>query len=336
MKNIRFAISFLATVTVVMVATSFAQAQNNRSWVASNGDDNAACTLTAPCRTFQGAFNKTNTQGEIDVIDSADYSNANSNVGAISGTNTLAITRSVTIDGGGIGFMSSNTTTNADAVAVTTADPHDVVTLRRISINGNHYGGTPGVLYNGVNFSGRGALVIEKSQISNFSNAAINFTPANGADLYVRDCDFTNNEFFGINISSTASGLARGFLDNVRFNNNGIFGTGAGLYADSRSQVFVDTSSAAGNGLHGFGARPAAATAEINIESSSAVGNNVGVVAGFGGGTAIVRISNVDVFDNTGAGIAFNPAGSITSFGNNRIAGNAAGNGPPTATLPQQ
>jgi len=94
MKIGRFMLSMLATAAVMLFATSFAQAQNNRSWVSSTGDDNAACTRAAPCRTFQGALAKTNQQGEIDAIDAAEYGNNASNVGAISSTSTLTIGKS--------------------------------------------------------------------------------------------------------------------------------------------------------------------------------------------------------------------------------------------------
>ena len=41
------------------------QAQNARSWVASNGNDGQSCTRALPCLTFGGAY--------ANVVDSADY-----------------------------------------------------------------------------------------------------------------------------------------------------------------------------------------------------------------------------------------------------------------------
>ncbi len=65
--------------------------------------------------------------------------------------------------------------------------------------------------------------------------------------------------------------------------------------------------------------------------------NSQGVVAlGAPGTAATVRISNTDIFENIARGIDYVAGSFVTSFGNNRIAGNGAGNGPPTNTLPQQ
>jgi len=339
MKIGRFTLTILATASVMLFAVSFAQAQNNRSWVSSTGDDNAACTRTAPCRTFQRAHNVTNVQGEIDVIDAGDYSNATSNVGAISAVLSLTITKSVTIDGGGLGFITGGNANGADAVVVNVTDPHDVVTLRQLSINGVHFGGVPSAFYDGVRFGsagGTGALVLEHCKISNFSRGGVNFTPSTGGSLFVRDCEFTNNEFFGIQAQSTTSGLATSSIDNVRASNNGIFGTGSGFQFLARTQAIVSDSVVSYNGLNGIQASPSAGTSEVNVESTNIVGNNINLQAGFAAGPATIRISNVDIFDATANGLTWTGGSNILSFGNNRIAGNVGSNGPPSGTLPQQ
>lgn len=341
MKIGRLTLTILATAALMLFAVSFAQAQNNRSWVASTGDDNAACTRVAPCRTFQGALAKTNNQGEIDVIDAAEYGNNASNVGAISATSTLTIAKSVTIDGGGLGFITggNGSTPAADAVQITTADIHDVVTLRRVSINGAHFGGVPSAFFDGVHFvtGTRGAVVLEHCQISNFSRAGVNFEPDNGGNLFVRDCEFTNNEFFGIRTSSIAAPPAAAFasIDNVRVSNNGIFGTGSGIVFLGTSKANVSDSVSAYNGLNGIQVTGGGSPASTNIESSQFVGNNINLQAGFGG-VGTIRISNVDIFDATANGLAFTGGSNILSFGNNRIANNIGSNGPPSGTLPQQ
>ena len=340
MKIGRFTLTILATAAVMLFAVSFAQAQNNRSWVSSTGDDNAACTRTAPCRTFQGAHNKTNPQGEIDVIDAGEYSNAVSNVGAISAVLSLTITKSITIDGGGLGFITGGNANGADAVVVNVTDLHDVVTLRQLSINGVHVGGVPSAFFDGVRFGSGGAtagsLVLEHCQISNFSRGAVNFTPSSGGSLFVRDCEFTNNEFFGIQAQSTTSGVATCSIDNVRASNNGIFGTGSGFQFFQRTQAIVSDSVVSFNGLNGIQASPQAGTAEVNIESTNVVGNNINLQAGFSAAPATIRISNVDIFDATANGLTWTAGSNILSFGNNRIAGNVGSNGPPSGTLPQQ
>jgi len=341
MKIGRFMLSMLATAAVMLFATSFAQAQNNRSWVSSTGDDNAACTRAAPCRTFQGALAKTNQQGEIDAIDAAEYGNNASNVGAISSTSTLTIGKSVTIDGNGLGFITggNGSTPTGDAVQITTADVHDVVTFRSLSINGAHFGGTPSAFFDGVHFltGTRGAVVLERTRISNFSRAGVNFEPDAGGNLFVRDCDFTNNEFFGIRTSSVVAppGAAFASIDNVRVSNNGIFGTGSGFVFLGTSKVNLSDSVSAYNGLNGIQVTGGANPASANMESSQFVGNNINVQAGFGG-VGTIRMSNIDVFDATASGLSFTGGSNVLSFGNNRIANNIGSNGPPSGTLPQQ
>lgn len=331
MKNVRFGLSLFSMVAFVLIASSFAQAQANRTWVASTGTDaNTAsnCSRTLPCRTFAGALSVTNQQGEIDVIDAGDFSNIPAGV--------LVINKSVTIDGGGLGFITGGNATNADAVFITTTDVHDVVTLRRLSINGAHFGGVPSAFFDGVRFQGSGSLVVERCQISNFSRSGINFQPGNGGFLFVRDSDLTNNEFFGIRAQSSISGLASCSIDNVRVSNNGIFGTGSGIVMLERTQANVSDSVSAYNGLVGIQAFPSGSTAEINIESTQITGNNINLQSGFSAGTGTIRISNVDIFDATANGLAFTAGSNILSFGNNRIAGNIGSNGPPSGTLPQQ
>jgi hypothetical protein len=82
--------------------------------------------------------------------------------------------------------------------------------------------------------------------------------------------------------------------------------------------------------------QPTIGTTVVNMESCVVTHNLRGVDARSAGGSSIIRISNLDVFENASSGIDYSGGNFITSFGNNRVAGNGAGNGPPTNTLPQQ
>src|SRR5689334_21171447 len=67
---------FLLSVTLagILAGTCSAQAQtNNKSYVASYGNNNNSCTRSAPCATFQGAFDKTIAGGEIICLDLGDF-----------------------------------------------------------------------------------------------------------------------------------------------------------------------------------------------------------------------------------------------------------------------
>lgn len=110
-------------VLAVVVACVFAldlSAQATRTWVSGVGDDVNPCSRTAPCKTWAGAISKTAAGGEMNAIDSGGY-------GAVT------ITKSITIDGGGVlaGTLASGTNGIIINAAAT-----DVVNLRRLSING--------------------------------------------------------------------------------------------------------------------------------------------------------------------------------------------------------
>src|SRR5689334_14758187 len=77
---------------IALCAAAFAfaplmHAQYVETWVASYGNDANSCLRTGPCRTFAGAYTKTDSMGTIRAIDAADYGR-------------VTITKPVTIDGG--------------------------------------------------------------------------------------------------------------------------------------------------------------------------------------------------------------------------------------------
>ena len=72
---LKYASAALVAVTLFAFTSSPVQAQNKRSWVASNGLDANDCSRANPCLTFNGALAKTDARGEINVVDSGDYVN---------------------------------------------------------------------------------------------------------------------------------------------------------------------------------------------------------------------------------------------------------------------
>jgi len=113
-------------------------------------------------------------------------------------------------------------------------------------------------------------------------------------------------------------------LDGVHLHSNG----NAGLAITNGTQAIVTHSSASSN-THGFYADTGAV---LDLDDSSAFGNvGTGINAQTG---ATVRIFNTTISAN-GTGLS-TAAGSIFSYGLNRIAGNMAGNGPPTASIAVQ
>jgi hypothetical protein len=69
MKKSSLLLSLFGLLAVVSLPTSSAHAQATRTWVSGVGDDVNPCSRTAPCKTFNGAFSRTATNGEISVLD---------------------------------------------------------------------------------------------------------------------------------------------------------------------------------------------------------------------------------------------------------------------------
>ena len=85
-----FALTLLAAVTAL--------AQNDLSWVSQrSGNDTFPCGITNPCKTFQGAYAKTNSGGIIKALDAGEYGQ-------------ILISKPIIIDGNGVGATIEATT----------------------------------------------------------------------------------------------------------------------------------------------------------------------------------------------------------------------------------
>ena len=310
MFGLRFVFATIVTVLCLFAFSSVAYAQATRTWVSGVGDDVNPCSRTAPCKTFAGAISKTATGGEIDCIDPG-------------GFGAVTITKSITIDGGGTlaSILSSGTT----GITIN-APAGSVVVIRNLSING------AGTGLNGIRMIAGGTLSVENVVISNVTTHGIHVNLANGTvgNLFVKDTIIrtgaTAATSSGIRIEPV-SGLAGviSVIDNTRLEKMpfGLF-TGNGAIVSVRNSVVYGNT----NGI----VTQATGNAQTNIENCVINHNGTGVQAGTGAGT-ITRISNSQVINNTLKGLA-SAGGSLVSFGNNRIFGNAASDAP-TTTTPQ-
>src|SRR6516164_4879730 len=113
MRKAMLPLSISATLFVICLLSSAAQAQATRTWVSGVGDDANPCSRTAPCKTFAGAISKTAPGGEIDALDPG-------------GFGAVTITKAITIDGGG-GQIASVLASGTNGINVN-AGPTDVVT----------------------------------------------------------------------------------------------------------------------------------------------------------------------------------------------------------------
>lgn len=187
-------------VSLTLMMASMSQAQATRTWVSGVGDDVNPCSRTAPCKTFAGAMPKTAVGGEIDALDSG-------------GFGTVTISKSITIDGGGVHGSILASSANGIIINITAAtDTAKSVRLRGLSINGTGSG------INGINVIAANKVSVEGCVIDGFTANGINI--ATGG-VFVENTSIRNNKV-GVNV---AGGQAALNDVSVIFNGTGLAGS---------------------------------------------------------------------------------------------------------------
>ena len=130
-------------------------------------------------------------------------------------------------------------------------------------------------------------------------------------------------------IAVVGAGAITGNIDRTRVENCGGT-TFAGIAVDDASSKITATNCIASNCGIGFFL---GTTAALNLESCTAVNNTTGLQST---STGKMRISNCNVSAN-GTGVSFSSNAVVTSYGNNHINGNTAGDTLPVSstTAPQ-
>src|SRR5499427_7450485 len=164
MSKLMLPLSITATLVVICLWSSAAQAQAPRTWVSGVGDDANPCSRTAPCKTFAGAISKTAAGGEIDALDPG-------------GFGAVTITKAITIDGGG-GQVASILVSGTNGIVVS-AGPTDVVILRNLRINGIGSG------INGIRFLAGKDLNVENCFIFGFTTNGVDVALNQGTQASV-------------------------------------------------------------------------------------------------------------------------------------------------------
>jgi hypothetical protein len=273
MRKVMLPLSISATLFLICLLSSAAQAQASRTWVSGVGDDANPCSRTAPCKTFAGAYSKTAAGGEIDALDPG-------------GFGAVTIAKAITIDGGG-GQVASVLVSGTNGITVA-AGTTDVVILRNLRINGIEGTGIGGL--NGINYQSGGALHVENCYIFGFTGDGIHVGTSTTSALFVNDTFLTNNAN-GIQIAPTMANV-RSMLVRVRAQGNSGFGfylnpgtgTGAGTAIDDSSALDNST----GIGVTG---------ATLYLGNSVIIRNNVGVAV-TGGSVLSYKTNMID--GNTG------------------------------------
>lgn len=291
---------------LTLAAASPAAGQASRTWVSGVGDDANPCSRTAPCKTFAGAISKTAAKGEINALDPGGF-------GAVTITKAISIVADG-VEAGVLAAATNGITVNAGA--------NDVVVLRGLDIEGFGTG------LKGINFIAGGQLHVDRCTIKGFTQPGINFAPTGNSQLFVRGTMSRGNSR-GILVRSTA-GAARASIESTSVDGN----DSTGIRVQDNADVTLRNVVASGNGQAGLSVGPSAGTANVAIEGSTLANNGTGILSGGGGGTAVVRVATTTITGNA-IGLDIDPGGSILSFGNNRIADNAASD-PPTGTIAEQ
>jgi hypothetical protein len=178
-----------------------AHAQATRTWVSGVGDDANPCSRTAPCKTFAGAISKTQTNGEINCLDSG-------------GFGSLTVTKSISVVCQGVigGVLAAGT----NGLIVNTP-PGGKVTLEGLDIEG------AGAGLNGVRIIGATNVFINKSTIRNFTGNGVDLAGPDGARLVIQDSVITGNNG-GISVGGAATGSFTAVVIRTIIDNNISFG----------------------------------------------------------------------------------------------------------------
>jgi Right handed beta helix region len=173
-----------------------AMAQNTRTFVSPTGNDAAACSLAAPCRTFAAAYALTNPGGEIAVLGTAGYG-------------TVSISKAISIVNGG-GFEAAIAVSSGTTGITIGAGTNDAVSLRGLTIDGG------GVGNNGILFVSGQSLTIENCVIRHVTNNGIEFDPNAASNLLISNTLAADNGNAAIVIKPTGSGVVTAVMNASR------------------------------------------------------------------------------------------------------------------------
>lgn len=320
----RIGFQALAVLTLVVGAVTIANAQPQRTFVASFGNDANNCAAqTTPCRTFQRGHDTVAIDGEVVALDSGGYG-------------TITITKGVTLIGTGVSAsLTSNSFVNAITVAVAPPAPGTRrVVLRDLRVQGRELGNI------GINVTDVGTLYIQDCTIERFTGHGIHWGTSTQGRLVVSDSTSRDNGESGLEVE--ASVRTRVSIDDSRFVRNGGAGidfdegnidasisdstlsenegNGLDVSAGSGAEVSVTRTTAANNGNDGY----SVGDGQLSIQYCTAHRNGDDGMAVEGSGTIRVGLST----STNNQGYGFNQASGTfetPSFQRNVVEGNQTG-----------
>ena len=270
--------------------------QGPRTWVSGTGDDSAACSRQAPCRTFGVAYSHTSPYGEIDVIDNGAYGG-------------LTITTPITILGDGPGRT-------AISGAFIINAPGQVVRIKGLEIDGM------GPLATGINVVSASIVYLDDLQITGLSGLGQGVLVQNVNQFYVTNTTISEA---GIGLVITAPGTTTTAvaLDHVKLLNSAN-GLTVSVAASGTVNVAITRSTIAGNTGAGVSVTATAtgSTANVTLDRVTLVGNTPGGQV-TGAGASIWLNGSLSTANSRTLLQTTNNVGATYSYGNNDIDGNA-------------
>ena len=143
MRHRSVPISIIAIACGLLAVATTAQAAGE-TWVSGTGTDTGLCPVTAPCRTFAFAHNKTNSNGAIYVLSSGNFG-------------PVIITKPISIVAEGVEAV-VNTAVGGAAIKIQ-AGASDIVSLRGLTID------LRGTANDGISFVSGAALHVQNCVI---------------------------------------------------------------------------------------------------------------------------------------------------------------------------
>jgi hypothetical protein len=259
----------LATVLLAMPAQT---AQVARTFLSAAGSDSNNCAnVNAPCRHLATAFAATAADGEIYVLDPANYG-------------SLTITHAVSIEGHG--WASIAPVVDGNAITIN-AGPADKINIIGVTLDGTNLTTT-----NGIRFNSGGSLTVRDSVIRNFGNG-LALVPTASSQLSVSNTLVSDNSSFGIIISADASAVASAVIDNVTMANNA-----GGLHASSSGgapiNVMVRNSTMAHNS-EGLGSQGTSSTVWLTRSTITENGSDFSIT----GTSVLLSYGDNNIVGNT-------------------------------------
>jgi hypothetical protein len=312
MTKIALLLTLIVTVFVWLLPAVPAQAAGAaRTFVSAAGSDGNNCTNVAtPCRHLAAAYAATAANGEIYVLDPANYG-------------SLTITGPLSIEGHG---WASIAPVSGNAAITINANPGDKINIIGVVLDGTAIASTKGIVFN----SG-GTLNVRDSVARNFTFSGLNFgqTASTQSHLNVTNTLVSDNNA-GIVINPAGSGTTTAVLEYVEMEHN----AADGLSVQTSTQLIkitVSDSVSTNNQHDGILVNSTGGTINVTVRDSTIANNASSGLEALNTG-ATIRVTRSTIAGN-GSGWADTAPGVVLSYADNNIDGNASVNTEPPGPL---